>query len=104
LTGVTRPDRPDDWARTRRGLDQQKQRPGRIAVPTTDAVVARLGKDHSTLWQHGIVWSRVCFGHQPVLTAAWFDATAAFRQECDLDPLFTTCLFWVVTDSLNCFY
>lgn len=93
-----------EWQRTRQGLNEQKRRPGRIAVPSIEAVRDRLGADHPTLWQNGLVWSRVCFGHQPALTEAWFDATAAFRQECDLDPVFATSLFWVVTDALNCFY
>lgn len=92
------------WEQARKGLDEQRRRPGRIAVPSSDAVTARLGKDHPGLWQNGIVWSRVAYGYQPLLTDAWFDAAAAFRQEADLDGMFTNSLFWVVTDSLNCFY
>ena len=92
------------WLLARKGLEEQKRRPGRIAVPTNEAVAARMGKDHPGLWQNGIVWSRVCYGHQPALTDAWFDTSSAFRQEGDLDGLFTNSLFWVVTDSLNCFY
>lgn len=92
------------WVQARKGLEEQRKRPGRITVPSNEAVAARLGEGHPALWQNGIVWSRVCYGHQPALTDAWFDTTSAFRQDSDLDGLFTNSLFWVVTDSLNCFY
>jgi hypothetical protein len=94
----------DNWARGRKGQAAQKERPGRIAVPSDEWVTKRMGKDHPALWQNGIIWSRVCYGHQPELTDAWFDTATAFRQEAQPDPLFTNAVFWTVTDSLNCFY
>lgn len=93
-----------DWLQARKKLDEQKKRPGRIAVPTNEEVTRRLGKDHPGLWQNGIIWSRVCYGHQPELTDAWFDTANAFRQECGMDTVTGNSIFWVVTDALNCFY
>lgn len=94
----------DDWARGQKGQAAQKERPGRIAVPSDEWVTKRMGKGHPALWQNGIIWSRVCYGHQPELTDAWFDTATAFRQEAQPDPLFNNAVFWTVTDSLNCFY
>ncbi len=93
-----------DWTQARTKLDEQKKRPGRIAVPTNEDVTKRLGKDHPALWQNGIIWSRVCYGYQPELTDAWFDTANAFRQESGLDGVSGNSIFWVVTDALNCFY
>jgi hypothetical protein len=94
----------DSWLAARKRLDEQKRRPGRITVPSAEAVNARLGKDHPARWQSGIIWSRVCYGHQPELTDAWFDTAGAFRQESGMDGVFGNSIFWAVTDSLNCFY
>jgi alkylhydroperoxidase family enzyme len=99
-----RPTVTDDWLRLQQGLDEQRKRPGRIRVPAREEVVRRLGENHPALWQAGIVWSRIAYGYQPELTDAWFDCSAAFRQESTLDPLFQNSVFWVVTDSLRCFY
>jgi alkylhydroperoxidase family enzyme len=84
--------------------EKQKLRPGRIRVPSREEVVRRLGENHPGAWQSGIVWSRVCYGYQPELTDAWFDCANAFRQETDLDRVFSNEIFWVVTESLQCFY
>ena len=93
-----------DWLRARKGLDEQRKRPGRIRVPSHEEVARRLGEGHPALWQSGIVWSRVAYGYQPELTDAWFDCAGAFRRESSLDPDFLNSVFWVVTDSLQCFY
>jgi alkylhydroperoxidase family enzyme len=95
---------PDHWLKTRDGLESQRRRPGRIAVPAPEVVAKRMGAGHPGLWQNGILWSRVCYGHQPELTDAWFDTANAFRQEAGMDPVFSNAVFWVVTDSLRCFY
>lgn len=95
---------PDHWLKTRDGLESQRRRPGRIAVPPPEAVAKRMGAGHPGLWQNGILWSRVCYGHQPELTDAWFDTANAFRQESGMDPVFSNAVFWTVTDSLRCFY
>jgi hypothetical protein len=64
----------------------------------------RLGDQHSAKWQSGILWSRVCYGFQPELSDAWFASVNAFRQETKLDRVFQQCVFWVVTQSLQCYY
>jgi alkylhydroperoxidase family enzyme len=93
-----------EWLQQRRGLQQQRERPGRIRVPSREEVLARIGKDHPSAWQVDINWSRVCFGYQPELTQAWFDCAAAFRQESSFSSVFSNSIFWVVTDALKCFY
>ena len=83
---------------------QQKSRAGRIRVPSREELLERVGANPGAAWQSDILWSRVCYGYQPELTDAWFDCSNAFRQESDLDRVFQNSIFWVVTDSLQCFY
>ena len=99
VTNVTK-----EWVRLRDQLAKQKERAGRIRIPSRAEVLEHLGVDHPLAWQAGIAWSRACFTYQPELTDAWFACTASFRQETSLDPVFTSSVFWVVTDALNCFY
>ena len=94
----------DTWLRLQRGLETQRKRPGRIRVPSREEMTRRLGEGNPALWQADINWSRVAYGYQPELTEAWFDCSGAFRQESSLDPMFTNSIFWVVTESLQCFY
>jgi alkylhydroperoxidase family enzyme len=93
-----------EWRALQAKIEEQRARPGRIRVPSREQVLMRLGENHPAAWQAGIIWSRVCYGHQPELTDAWFDTAGAFRQESKLDRLFHNAIFWVVTDSLQCFY
>jgi hypothetical protein len=93
-----------EWRSLQAKLDEQRARTGRIRIPSREYVLKRLGENHPSAWQAGILWSRVCFGFQPELTEAWFDTAGAFRQESKLDRLFYNAIFWVVTDSLQCFY
>ena len=93
-----------DWFALRESVESQKNRAGRIRVPSKEEVRKRLGDNHPGLWQSDIHWSRVCYGNQPELTEAWFDCVAAFRQESGLDRIFQQSLFWIVTQSLRCFY
>src|SRR5262245_26323113 len=92
------------WRALKAQVEKQRAREGRIRVPSREEVLKRIGEKHPAAWQAGIVWSRVCFGFQPELTEAWFDTAAAFRQETKLDRLFHNAIFWVVTESLQCFY
>jgi hypothetical protein len=85
-------------------LDKQRARAGRIRVPSREEVLARIGEKHPAAWQADILWSRVCYGFQPELTDAWFECANAFRQEAPLDRVFQNSIFWVVTQSLQCFY
>lgn len=93
-----------EWLRLQNGLEKQRSRTGRIRAPSREEVTRRIGANHPAAWQTGIVWSRVCYGYQPELTDAWFDTAAAFRQESDLSRGFQNSVFWVVTESLQCFY
>lgn len=93
-----------EWLALQDKLDRQRGRTGRIRMPTTAEVLARIGEKHPAAWQAGILWSRVCYGYQPELTDAWFDAAGAFRVEAKLDPVFQNSVFWIVTRSLDCFY
>jgi alkylhydroperoxidase family enzyme len=93
-----------EWLGLREKLDKQRARAGRIQAPSPDRVLKRLGEKHPAAWQTAIVWSRVCYGYQPELTDAWFECTGAFRRESNLDPLVQTSIFWVVTESIECFY
>lgn len=102
LTARTAP--TADWTSDRGKLAGQKKRVSRIAIPPEDAMARRLGANHPTLWQNGVLWSRVCYVHQPMLTDAFFDAAHGFRQETGLDGVFGNCIFWTVTDALDCFY
>jgi alkylhydroperoxidase family enzyme len=93
-----------EWLGLQKNLDRQRTRTGRIRVPSKEEVLKRIGENHPNAWQADIYWSRVCYGFQPELTEAWFECAAAFRQESGLDRVFTQCIFWVVTQSLGCFY
>ena len=101
---VTSGEPSQEWLQLQGKLDKQRARSGRIRVPSQQDVITRLGEKHPAAWQSGIVWSRVCYGYQPELTDAWFDCSGAFRQESQLDRLFQNAVFWVVTESLQCFY
>lgn len=93
-----------EWIALQEKLDKQRARTGRIRVPSQQEVLRRIGVNHSAAWQSGIYWSRVCYGYQPELTDAWFDTAAAFRQDTNMNRLLQNSIFWVVTESLQCFY
>jgi len=94
-----------NWLRLQEGMEIQRARKDRIRVPSREEVVRRLGGEkHPAAWQADILWSRVCYGYQPELTDAWFDIGGAFRHENELGRIFSNSIFWVVTDSLQCFY
>ncbi len=86
------------------GLQDQLARTARIRVPERGFVEARIGDDPSSKWQADIIWSRVCFGYQPELTRAWFECSAAIREDGSLDRMLTNLIFWVVTRAERCFY
>lgn len=93
-----------EWLGLQERLGEQRARVGRIRIPSREEVLKRLGENHPAAWQVGINWSRVCYGLQPELTDAWFACVAAYRQEAKLDRVFEQSIFWVVTQSLQCFY
>jgi alkylhydroperoxidase family enzyme len=93
-----------EWLGLQERVGQQRARVGRIRVPSREEMLKRLGENHPAAWQAGIHWSRVCYGFQPELTDAWFACVAAFRQEAKMERVFEQSIFWVVTQSLQCFY
>jgi hypothetical protein len=93
-----------EWLGLQESLNKQRARVGRIRVPSREQVLAHLGNDHPAVWQMDILWSRVCYGFQPELTDAWFATSTAFREEAKLDRVFEQSIFWVITQSLQCFY
>jgi alkylhydroperoxidase family enzyme len=92
------------WLALQESLAKQRARTERIRVPSREEVLRRIGRDHPGAWQTDILWSRVCYAHQPELTDAWFACVGAFRQEAALDRVFEQCVFWVITESLQCYY
>jgi alkylhydroperoxidase family enzyme len=105
---VLRREREPDWSpltypQLKKQMDDQRERPGRIAVPAWEEVRKHLPgggpKDPVR-----IKWSLVCVGYQPELALAWSACTRAFAQEAAQDRVFEESLFWVVTRSLDCFY
>lgn len=102
--GAKNPAGQADWLSLQQELEKQRGRAGRIRVPSRDEVLRRIGEKHPGAWQVDILWSRVCYGHQPELTDAWFSCVSGFRQETEWDPVFSQSIFWVVTRSLKCFY
>lgn len=91
-----------------RGLQErltgQRDRPGRIRVPSWDEVLARLPSDAPNKRPVRIQWSLVCMGYQPELALAWSACTRAFGEEARQDRVFEESLFWVVTRQIHCFY
>jgi alkylhydroperoxidase family enzyme len=95
---------PFDFTGLQSRLSQQRDRPGRIAVPSWEDVVRVLPKGVPTNRPTRIRWSLVCAGYQPELAFAWSACTRAFGEEAKQDRVFEESLFWVVTRTLNCFY
>jgi alkylhydroperoxidase family enzyme len=93
-----------EWLGLQERVGEQRARVGRIRVPSREEMLKRLGESHRAAWQAGINWSRICYTFQPELTDAWFACVAAFRQEARMDRVFEQSIFWVVTQSLQCFY
>jgi alkylhydroperoxidase family enzyme len=93
-----------DFAGLQRRLNRQRERPGRVAVPSWEDVLRGLPKDYPANRPTRIKWSLVCMGYQPELAIGWSACTRAFGAEAKQDRVFEESLFWVVTRSLNCFY
>lgn len=112
LHGPEEPTRVDDpsWGdiplETLQGkMTVQKERPGRVPVPTFETVLSRwpewAPKPKAPI---RIKWSLVCMGYQPELASAWSACTTAFRTEAKQDRVFEESQFWVVTRTISCFY
>jgi hypothetical protein len=93
-----------DFDGLQRRLSTQKERPGRVRVPSWDEVLKGLSPGVARARPVRIRWSLVCMGYQPQLASAWSACTRSFGQESKQDRVFEESLFWVVTRSLQCFY
>jgi alkylhydroperoxidase family enzyme len=93
-----------DFAGLQTRLGKQRERPGRVAVPSWEDVLRGLPKDYPVNRPTRIKWSLVCMGYQPELAIGWSACTRAFGTEAKQDRVFEESLFWVVTRSLSCFY
>ena len=93
----TRNGRLFDFAALQKNLQAQRDRPGRIRVPTWEEVAKQLPPATPRPRPVRIKWSLVCSGYQPQLAAGWSACTSAFREEAKQDRVFEESLFWVVT-------
>jgi len=93
-----------DFGALQRKLDSQRDRPGRIRMPSWEEVRRGLPPSTAPRRPLRIKWSLVCMGYQPELAAAWSACTSSFGREAKQDRVFEESLFWVVTRSLQCFY
>jgi alkylhydroperoxidase family enzyme len=86
-------------------MEGQRQREGRIAVPSWEEVKKHLPATSPPRKQPlRIKWSLVCLGYQPELALGWSACTSAFGKEAKQDRVFEESLFWVVTRTLQCYY
>jgi hypothetical protein len=100
-------DAPDDWkdvpyAELERHLAAQKERAVRVPLPDGgkfDKLPPDLRRQAKA-----VVWTRVSGGYQPEMTAAWFGMLAEYRADAQMDRVFGSTLFWVVTRANDCFY
>jgi hypothetical protein len=92
--------------KTRELMEEQKvRRQTRIRIPDAKEVQARLPPNMpQPEKQVLIIWYLVTFGYQPELTEAWSRTGRAFREDADMDRVFTGSLFWIVTRANMCFY
>ncbi|HUY89483.1 MAG TPA: hypothetical protein VMV10_12180 [Pirellulales bacterium] len=93
-----------DFGQLQANLDLQRQRSGRIRVPTWEEVAETLPEDQRPKRPVHIRWSLVCRGYQPELAAGWGACTRAFAEESKQDRVFEESLFWVITRTIHCFY
>ena len=93
-----------DFAQLQANLDLQRERSGRIRVPTWEELAATLPEDQRPKHPVHIRWSLVCRGYQPELAAGWSACTRAFAEESKQDRVFEESLFWVITRTIHCFY
>jgi alkylhydroperoxidase family enzyme len=85
-------------------MEGQRDRQGRIVVPSWEEVSKHYPATARPPVPVRIRWSLVCMGYQPELASAWSACTRAFGREANQDRVFEECLFWVVTRTLHCFY
>lgn len=82
----------------------QRQRGGRIRVPTWEEVSAKIPAENRPKNPVRIRWSLVCRGYQPQLAAGWSACMGLFAEESQQDRVFEESVFWVITRTIHCFY
>lgn len=88
-----------------RGMEAQRERRGRIAVPAWEDVHARLPPGmYPRERPVRIQWSLVVMGYQPEMGPAWLKCLRTFAREAQQDRVFQETLFWVITRTIDCFY
>jgi AhpD family alkylhydroperoxidase len=94
-----------DFDALQTNLTRQREAPGRIRVPAWEEVLAALPPGATRPPRPiRIQWTLVCMGYQPELAMGWSACTGAFRDEAKQDRVFEESLFWVVTNTIHCFY
>jgi alkylhydroperoxidase family enzyme len=93
-----------DFSGLQSQLENQRDRPGRIRVPTWDSVREWLPDRARRNDPLRIKWSLVCVGHQPELALGWSACMRSFGEEAKQDRVFEESLFWVITRTIHCFY
>jgi alkylhydroperoxidase family enzyme len=100
-------DAPPDWKevpyeKLEKHLAAQKERVVRVPLPDKskfDKLPPDLRRQ-----AEAIVWTRVSGGYQPEMTDAWFGMLAEYRADSQMNRVFGSTLFWVVTRANDCFY
>jgi alkylhydroperoxidase family enzyme len=85
-------------------LDDQRNRSARIRIPTWEEFLAHKPVGYNPDRPVRIRWSLVCSGYQPELAGAWVRCLRLFGAESQVDRICEESLFWVITQSLQCFY
>jgi alkylhydroperoxidase family enzyme len=93
-----------DFSTLQSRLEAQRDRAGRIRIPTWDEVRDWLPERSRRNDPLRIQWSLVCLGYQPQPALAWSACTRAFAEEARQDRVFEESLFWVITRTIHCFY
>jgi len=93
-----------DFEGVQKLLSHQQRRSSRIPLPDWEQVSNKLPAELRRRGPSPVVWSNISLGYQPRLTQAWFNCMGAFRQESDLDRIFSNSMFWVITRSNQCYY
>jgi alkylhydroperoxidase family enzyme len=100
-------DAPPDWKevpyeKLEEHLAAQKERTVRVPLPDPSKF-AKLPPDLRRQAE-AIVWTRVSGGYQPEMTDAWFGMLAEYRADSQMNRVFGSTMFWVVTRANDCFY
>jgi hypothetical protein len=100
-------DAPADWKevpyeKLEEHMAAQKERIVRVPLPDKSKF-EELSPDLRRQAE-AIVWTRVSGGYQPEMTDAWFGMLAEYRADAQMNRVFSSTLFWVVTRSNDCFY